>query len=212
MHIHEINPWRTLIAVAIFVVILLIGFLTMPKPLLNYEKSMNESVDALLMSEDYVYPWELEEIIADKPDSIVIFDIRDNFVFGQGHIPGAENLSANTLTFPENIERLKALKEMGTTIILYGEDELQANGPWLFFHQVGFDNMKLLLGGYKYYNEHKDDLYSTMDDDAYYSGFPKFDYADMAAPKEGSELFSDSENKPVEVRRRKKSNIAAGGC
>ncbi len=212
MHIHELNPWRTLIALSVFVIILVIGFLTMPKSLLNYEKTMNESVDALFESEDYLYPWELEEIISNKPDSILLFDIRDNFVFGQGHIPGAENMSANNLTKEENIERLKNLRDMGVTVVLYGEDELQANGPWMLFRQVGFDNIKLLLGGYSYYKEHKDDLYSTIDDDAYFKGFPRFDYADMAAPKEGSSLNSDTENKPVQVRRREKTNVAAGGC
>ena len=126
MHIHELNPWRTLIALSVFIIILIVGFLTMPKQLLTYEKTMNESVEALLETEDYFYPWELEEVINNKPDSIVLFDIRDNFVFGQGHIPGAENMSANSLTSEDNIERLKNLRDMGVTIVLYGEDELQA--------------------------------------------------------------------------------------
>jgi len=212
MHIHELNPWRTLIALSVFIIILIVGFLTMPKQLLTYEKTMNESVNALLETEDYFYPWELEDVINNKPDSIVLFDIRDNFVFGQGHIPGAENMSAKSLTSEDNIERLKNLRDMGVTIVLYGEDELQANGPWMLFRQVGFNNIKLLLGGYKYYSEHKDDLSSTIDDDAYFKGFPRFDYADMAAPKEGSALTSDSENKPVQVRRREKTSVASGGC
>ncbi|HYQ55847.1 MAG TPA: rhodanese-like domain-containing protein, partial [Draconibacterium sp.] len=173
MHIHELNPWRTLIAVAVFVVILAVGFLTMPKPLFEYQKSMDESIGALLDGEDYFYPWELVDVIANKPDSIVLFDIRDNFVFGQGHIPGAENLSANTLTDPDNLDRLKALRDMGVTIVLYGENELQANGPWMFFRQVGFNNIKLLLGGYEYYKANEADLASTINDDAYFSGFPR---------------------------------------
>ena len=95
---------------SIFVVVLIIGFITKPKPLFTYEKSMAESVSALSMSEDYVYPWELEDIIANKPDSIVLFDIRNNFVFGQGHIPGSENLAASVLSREENIDRMKKLR------------------------------------------------------------------------------------------------------
>ena len=212
MHIHELNPWRTLIAVSTFVVILVIGFVTMPKPLFEYQKSMDESIEALLDGEDYFYPWELEEVIANKPDSIVLFDIRDNFVFGQGHIPGAENLSANTLADPDNLERLTALRDRGVTVVLYGENELQGNGPWMFFRQVGFNNIKLLLGGYEYYKANEDDLYNTINDDAYFSGFPRFNYAEMAAPQNGSDLNSDQNNKPVQVRRREKTSVAAGGC
>ena len=153
MHIHELNPWRTLIALGAFIVILIIGFLTMPKPLLTYEKTMSESVDALIESDAYFYPWELEQVIAGETDTIVLFDLRNNFVFGQGHIPGAENLSASVLSREENIERMKKLRDMGVTVVLYGETQLDANGPWMLYRQVGFDNVKILLGGYSYYKD-----------------------------------------------------------
>lgn len=212
MHIHELNPWRTLIALSAFVIILLIGFLTMPKPLLTFEKNISESVNALQESDAYFYPWELENVINEKPDNIVLFDIRDNFVFGQGHIPGAENLSASVLSREENIERMKELRDMGVTVVLYGDDELQANGPWMLYRQVGFNNVKLLKGGYSYYKKHKDNLALTKNDDGYKTGVPRYNYAEMAAPKDGTALNAESENKPVQVRRREKTNVAAGGC
>ncbi len=201
-----------MIALSVFVVILIIGFLTKSKPLITYEKTMAESVEAIAASEDYVYPWELEEIIANKPDSIVLFDLRNNFAFGQGSIPGSKNLSASVLSRKENIERMKRLRDMGVTVVLVGNDELHANGPWMFFRQVGFDNVKLLLGGYDYYFQHKDDLYSTIDDDAYFKEIARFDYAEMASPAEGVKLNNEPADKQVTVSRREKANIAAGGC
>lgn len=212
MHIHELNPWRTLIALSAFVFILIIGFVFRTKPILTYDKSISESVSALKDSEAYFNPWELEDVIANKSGNVVLFDIRDNFIFGQGHIPGAENMSANDLTSEENIDRLKELKEQGLTVVLYGEDELQANGPWMLFRQVGFDNIKLLKGGYSYYKEHQGNLSAAKSDDSYQKGNARFDYAEMAAPKDGAALASDTENKPVQVQRRQKSNVAAGGC
>ena len=212
MHIHELNPWRTLIALSAFVFILIIGFVFRTKPILSYDKSISESVSALTDSGAYFNPWELENVIANKVGDVVLFDIRDNFIFGQGHIPGAENMSANDLTSEENIDRLKNLKEQGLTVVLYGEDELQANGPWMLFRQVGFDNIKLLKGGYSYYKEHQSNLSATKNDDSYLKGNARFDYAEMAAPKDGAALASDTENKPVQVQRRQKSNVAAGGC
>lgn len=212
MHIHELNPWRTLIALSAFVFILIIGFVFRTKPTLTYDKSISESVSALTDSEAYFNPWELEDVIANKAGDVVLFDIRDNFIFGQGHIPGAENMSANDLTSKENIDRLKNLKEQGLTVVLYGEDELQANGPWMLFRQVGFDNIKLLKGGYSYYKEYQSNLSAAKNDDSYQKGNARFDYAEMAAPKDGAALASDTENKPVQVQRRQKSNVAAGGC
>ena len=211
MHIHELNPWRTVIALSLFVVVIIIGFLTMSKPLISYELNMEESIKELSEAEMYFYPWELEAVINNEIDTVVLFDIRDNFVFGQGHIPGAENMSAYELSKEENIKRLEELKENRYTVVLYGEDELQANGPLMLFRQAGFDNVRLLLGGYQYYLENKDDLYYTVDDDIYLKGMPRYDFADMAAPKEGAESTAD-DKQPVQVQRRQKSNVAAGGC
>ncbi len=211
MHVHELNPWRTLIALSAFVIILIVGFLTMSKPLISYKSDMNQSVEMLNQDDAFFYPWQLDEFIKNKPQNVVLFDIRDNFVFGQGHIPGAENLSANDLTQEQNIERLGKLNEMGVTVVLYGEDQLQANGPWMLFRQVGFENVKILLGGFQYYAEHKDDLLSTKDDNSFLKGEPRFDYAEKAAPKEGT-VSTTAEKQPVQVQRRQKTSAAAGGC
>ncbi|MCY1720353.1 rhodanese-like domain-containing protein [Prolixibacteraceae bacterium Z1-6] len=212
MHIHELNPWRTLIALSVFVVLLIVGFLTMKKPLMSYQLNMTQSVEELTESEAYFFPWELEGVINKETTDVVLFDIRNNFVFGQGHIPGAENISANNLSSEENIARLEELKKMNVTVVLYGDDELHANGPWMLFRQVGYDNVKLLLGGYKYYFEHKEDLAATIDDDGYYIGFPRHNYAEMAAPKDGSAAGTSNERQEVQVQRRKKTVVAAGGC
>ena len=212
MHVHELNPWRTLIALSAFVIILIVGFVTMRKPLLTYKLDMKQSVQQLDNPEAYFYPWQLENFLQKKMQNVVLYDIRNNFTYGQGHIPGAENLSANDLSQKESIKRLEELKDKNVTVVLYGNDQLQANGPWMLFRQVGFDNVKVLLGGYNYYVQHKDNLAATKSDTSYLKGVPKFDYAEMAAPKDGSAIQSTTEKKPVEVRRRKKTTVAAGGC
>ena len=89
-------------------------------------------------------------------------------------------------------------------LCLYGEDQLQANGPWMLFRQVGFENVKILLGGFQYYAEHKDDLLSTKDDNSFLKGEPRFDYAEKAAPKEGT-VSTTAEKQPVQVQRRQKN-------
>lgn len=211
MHIHELNPWRTLIVMSVFVVVIIVGFITIPKPLLTYNLDMKQSISELNDKDALFTPQQLEDVISGKLKNVVLFDIRDNFVFGQGHIPGAENMSANNLSQEESIERLKELKDQNYTVVLYGEDQLQANGPWMLFRQVGFDNIKILEGGYSYYKTHKDNL--TGDgDDVYQKGIPRYDYAEMAAPKDGSAINTNINKKPVTIQRRQKSSVAAGGC
>lgn len=212
MHIHELNPWRTLLVLSVFVIILVVGFLTMRKPIMTYELDMNKSLEEVKSGDAFFYPWQLDGVIKKETKNVVLFDIRDNFVFGQGHIPGAENMSANDLAKEENIERLEELDKMGITVVLYGKDQLQANGPWMVFRQAGFQNVKVLPGGYQYFKEHKDDLLSTKNDSTVLKGIPQFDYAKMAAPKDGAILNQASDKKPLQVQRRSKTTIAGGGC
>lgn len=212
MHVHELNPWRTIIVLSVFVVVLIIGFVTMRKPLLTYELDMKQSLKEAKAPDTAFYPWELSDVLNNKSSNVVLFDIRDHFVYGQGHIPGAENLSAQDLSKEESIEHLEDLKDKGVTVVLYGENQLQANGPCMLFRQVGFDNVKALVGGYQYYAAHKDDLAVSKNDSTLMRGIPKFDFAEMAAPKDGSKLSLTSTKKPVVVKRRKKTAAAAGGC
>lgn len=211
MHVHELNPWRTLIALSVFVIVIIVGFLTMSKPLLTYKLDMNQSVKELHKTDNLFYPWQLDSFITGKMQNVVLFDIRDNFVYGQGHIPGAENMSANDLSKEENIERLEDLDQRGVTVVLYGEDQLQANAPWMLFRQVGFSNVKVLAGGYQYYVKNKGNLMAAKSKDDFLKGIPRYDYAKMATPKDGSEI-NVSDKKPVTVRRREKTSATAGGC
>ncbi len=212
MHVHELNPWRTLIALSVFIVILIVGFLTMHKPLLKYEVDMKQSMEELKKPDACFSPLELNEFLNKKNQNVVLFDIRDNFTFGQGHIPGAENISANELTQEKNIKRLEDLKENGTTVVLYGEDQLQANGPWMLFRQVGFDNVKILLGGYQYYIQHKDNLADKTESD-FKKGVPRYNFAEIASRNNNTQVNSETAaKKSVVVRRKKKAVAAAGGC
>ena len=212
MNVNELSPRRTLAALSIFVLVLIVGFITMRKPLISYKLDMKQSIEEVKKADALFYPWQLNGFLTKETKNVVLFDIRDNFTFGQGHIPGAENLSAQDLTKKESIERLEDLKDKGVTVVLYGEDQLQANGPWMLFQQVGFDNVKVLLGGYQYYVQHKDNLTATKNDKSFLKEIPKYNYAEMAKPKDGSAVAATPEKKPVVVTQRKKSGGASGGC
>ncbi len=212
MHVHELNPWRTILALSVFVILLLVGLLTMSKPLLTYKLDMHESLHDLNQHEALFYPWQLNSFLNNEMQNIVLIDIRDNFVYGQGHIPGSENISAHELTREENLKRLESLHEENITVVLYGEDQLQANGPWMLFREVGLNNVKILLGGYGYYSQHQNNLAASKTDTSFQKGFPRCDFAKMAAPISGTAVNKTTEKKPVEIRRKKKTSVAAGGC
>lgn len=213
MHVHELNPKKTLAVAIIFVIVIIVGFLTMKKPLITYNTTVKQSVKQLQNKTDgYFYPYQLVDFLNHTDKNIVLIDIRNKFVYGQGHIPGSENISAVGLTKPENLDRLDEYKKNGITVVLYGNDQLQANGPWMLFHQVGFNNVKVLLGGYDYYEAHKNDLAATKNDSTYLKGIALYDYAKVAKSSATSSVNNTTVKKPVIVRRRKKAAAVSGGC
>lgn len=213
MHVHESNPWRTLIVLSLFIVLLIAGFFTMYHPFITFDKDMKQSLADLKQTDAVYYPWQLESFINKQDQNVVLFDIRDKFIYGQGNIPGSENISAHDLTLNESIKRLEDLKEKNITVVLYGEDQLEANGPWMLFRQVGFDNVKVLLGGYQYYIQHKNNLAASKNDSTLLKEMPEYDFAGIISEMGGVAVSEQSSaKKPVVVQRKQKAAAAAGGC
>ena len=212
MHVHDLNPKNTIIAILVFVIIILVGFFTMRKPMMTYQLDIKQSLKMLSNKDACFYPWQLVDVLNKKNKNVVLIDIRNKFVYGQGHIPGSENISAYDLTKEENIERLENFKKEGLTVVLYGDDQLQANAPWMLFRQVGFDNVKVLLGGYNYYKSHKDNLAKTKNDKSYLKGIARYDFAKVASSKNTATVSTQKVKKPVIIRRKKKAAVASGGC
>jgi len=212
-HVHETNPKRTIVTVIIFVAIILIGLLTIRSPKLKYALSPQQTVDLVTQEEGVMYPYELKSVLSGTIDTVMLIDIRDKFEYGRGHLKGAENIAAITLLNEENSKRLEQLKEDGMTVVIYGNDQLQANGPWMVFRQLGFDNVKVLAGGYDFYNEWKDKLDDTSNEDSYLLGIPRFDYAEVASSETNVEDAGTGQTTtPVTITRRKKTKVAEGGC
>ncbi len=212
MHVHELNPKKTIVALLLFAIVIVIGFLTMHKPLMTYKLNMEQSLSMLNNPDACFYPWQIEDVINKKTNNVLIIDIRNNFVYGQGHIPGAKNISVFDLTKKANINFLKNLKKEGVTVVLCGDNRLQANAPWMLLNQVGFNNVKILLGGYSYYKIHKDNLAQTKNDNSYLKGIARFDYAKVASSSSSIGNSTVKSKKPILIRRKKKVAAAAGGC
>lgn len=211
-HIHETNPKRTAVTLIIFAVIIVVGLVTIRSPRLKYVLDPNQTVELAVMDEHGFFPYDLEDVLNGTIDTIILIDIRDKFIYGQGHIPGSENISAYTLLENDNIRRLKQLKEDGFMIVIYGNDQLDVNGPWMVFQQLGFSNIKYLYGGYNYYATWKDNLGDSYMDDGYMKGFPRVDFVEVAASAVVNTDNESSAAKPVTVKRKKKTAVAEGGC
>jgi 3-mercaptopyruvate sulfurtransferase SseA len=212
MREHKSNHWITITGLVVVAAVIITGIIILEKPLLSYKSDMQESLKDLNNKDAMFYPWQLNDVLNNKMQNVVLFDIRNDYDFSHGHIPGAENIQAEDLSDKSFFKRMKNLKEKNTTVVLYGNDQLQANGPWMLFRQVGFSNVKVLAGGYQYYVQHKDDLAASKTDSSFMEGIPRYNFAKMAAPKNGAVMNTSIEKKPVQIQRRKKTTVVSGGC
>lgn len=212
MHIHELNPKKTIVTLLIFVAVIIIGLVTLKSPRLVFTQPVAETIEMAVWDEGSVFPYELTDVISGNVDTVLLVDLRNTFEFAQGNIPGSENISSVELLSEDNIERLEDLKAKGMCVVVYDNDQLHANGPWMVLRQLGFDNVKILLGGYNYYKQWADNLDDSYSDDAYFKGTPQFDYNEMASSANVGEEDASATKTPITVQRKKKTNVAEGGC
>lgn len=92
---------------------------------------------------------EATRLLQDKSDGYTFVDLRTPAAYEMGHLEGAVNIpTANVLDPP--FRRMLNGKE-GTVFILYGDDELEADGPWLILRQLGYNQVRVMQGGYDYF-------------------------------------------------------------
>lgn len=214
MHVHELNPKKTVITMVIFVIVIVVGLFTLTNPRLKYKLSPTEAVTLLANDNQGIDASNIDNMLSGSTTPTILIDIRNNYDYARGHIPSADNISAVELLSEKNISWLTELKKSNTSVVIYGDTPIQANGPWMVLQQLGFSNVSYLLGGYNYYirfmDAHKDDHCVP----AFENGIANYNYADIA---KASSVSTDESNtghakKHTVIRRKKKGTATAGGC
>lgn len=212
MHVHELNPKKTLVTLTLFVIIIIIGLLTLSQPRLVYKMDMKQSVDLALNNQGFVDQTELSDLLKNPGQNTVLIDIRDTYQYGRGHIPGAENISAVELLSEDNLKRIADLDAQGIKVLLYGNTLTEANGPFMALRQIGYYNTQVLIGGYQFYQRLESSKGDSSKQITCVPDQAEFNYAEVAKSS-GTITEGDSPTKkPVVIERKKKTNAVAGGC
>lgn len=124
-----------------------------------YTLTLEESLKDVMKPGNVVALNEIDKIKADKGDiRHVLVDIRTPYDFVKGHLEKAVNIPYNSMLSEENLEIFKHLKKEKVDVILYGNDQSQANAPCILLRQMGFTHVRLLAGGYSAYIAPADSL------------------------------------------------------
>ena len=152
------------------------------------------------------------EWIYDSTIALFIY-IRGMYDFERGHLENAINIPIPDLLNKENKERYDNWMNDSLTVVLYGNDELQATSAWMLMYQLGYTNMRMLQGGINYI----DKLYADElgENESYNVEDPAFDFAGIVKEVKESKTNLDvkkEEPKKKVVIRQKKKKATEGGC
>lgn len=210
----ELKRTRRLLVVSIiFVFVIIIGLLSFRKPAFEYKLSNEEMLEELYNIDNEMLPDEAMEILAYEDSSYVFVDLRNPKDYDLGYLGNAINIPVSDILDEEHVEYYRQLEKDSLIIVLYGQDQLQANGPWMILKQLGFTNMKVLLGGYEYMADEDIDYYDQPEIPEYFVEEPFLDFATFME-EASSSSFNETKEEPLQVQpvKRKKKTITEGGC
>lgn len=195
---------RISISAVLFLLVILIGFLTFEKPQNVFQKDSKSTLNALLKKDYIVHYKDLKDL---DPATYVLIDVRDAFEFNKGHIDGAINITAFQAFDDATKEMFRKTKSEGKTIILYSEDPDKASSAWMLLHQLGYENVKIL------------DITTSFKDNKFIVKEveiekPAVNYAEVMKKATSSSGVTEKPKAPKKVItvKKKKKRVAEGGC
>lgn len=145
----ELNKTNRLtVTVVAIVLVIIVGLITYQRPDVSYVLTPAESLALLNDTTLLTTPNQAQALLNDSSGKIVFIDLRNSVSFEAGHIKRAVNIPIRELFSKESKSSFKEFEKAGKTMILYGETQQQANGPWLMLHQTGLKNVKLFTGNF----------------------------------------------------------------
>lgn len=200
---------RITIGVFAFLAVIILGALTINKPTEAYKFTSQQMNEELILVY-HVTPEEAVDMLADTLSTIFV-DLRSIYDYERGKLGNAINIPIPMLLDKKNKKLFETWKKDSVTVVFYGNDQLQANAPWMMMYQLGYTNTVTLLGGKDYMDKQ---LAGTLTDNSTYeTEYPAVDFKEiLEKASEGKETVTDQAPKKTVVVRKKKKKAAEGGC
>lgn len=212
----ELNNTRRLtISTILFVIALIIGFITFRKPAFTYKMPAQEMVDQLNNQNNQITPPVALQIMSKNDPSNIFVDLRDPYVYQKGYLGEAVNIPVSDILQQESIDFFDDMLANSISVILYANNQFEANGAWMLLQQLGYSNVKILLGGYNYFIQYKADDPNLADSPEYLVEEPAFSFSEMIenmGSKDSQPTESNDKPQNIQPVKRKKKAAAQGGC
>jgi len=204
-----------MVAAGLFAILIIIGLLTMRKPAVRYKLTVKEALASVKSRGDQLSIDKANEIIQAKNSEYLFIDVRTPYEFIKGHFDSAVNIPLSNLFSEENYKVLKQAEHDKKSLVLYGNDQSQANAPWMLLKQIGFTKVLILSGGYAVANVVRSVVADSTHEKGIDAEIARYNYAEMVKGISKPEQVPGSISNPQKVTttpKPKSSAPAAGGC
>lgn len=208
----ELNKTNRLtILVVAFVLVIIVGLITLRRPDVKYTLSPAESLGLLNDAALVVTPDQALTLMNDSGGKTVFIDVRNSVAFERSHVKNAINIPVRELFAPKSKSAFREIEKAGQIAVLYGETQQQANGPWLMLRQTGYKNVLMFTGRYAQLERNlADSLLKLLPQ---FSETPQIDTAALKSISASAGISPDvvkTEKKAVAPV--KKTGSSGGGC
>ncbi len=202
-----------LLSALLVVIIVLIILMAGGKPDLKYKLSPQQAVSTLADTGSMISPLVVYEKVQKGDKGLLLVDVRNTDEFAKGHIGNALNIPVLELFSKRSLDFFDELADAKEPVVLYGQDQVQASGPWLLLQQVGFTNVEVMQGGYDFYRQLPlNDSLARVQHICWKAELPLLDTAEFGKKTIVAPKVAESENKPAKVVPVKKKTSSGGGC
>lgn len=133
----------------------------------------------------------------------------------KGDYTNAINIPLTELLSKETLESFDNYVRDTITIVLYANNQTEANGSWMLLKQLGYSDILVLLGGYECYSKEFSEDEDIPEIPEYYVETPKYDFAQIMLEASSNQITgneSEIVSEPIIPIRKKKKTVVEGGC
>ena len=201
---------RNYIYLTVLMLILAFGtfFLTKPKELKQIEPQ--QLLREIIQPTRYVTTDQVAKMIIHKDPSLELIDLRSSDEFAKFSLPNSINIPLDSLL---NSSSLSYLGIPGTKVVFIGNDDILADQAWVLTKRLGFKSTYVMTGGLNLWMEtiikpqepSEEEPFVAMETYEFRKGAQLYFTGAKAETQDVSKV-------KVDVVRKKKTSVAAGGC
>ena len=201
---------RNYILLTVLMLVLAVGTLFLTTDDEPKQIAPEELLQQIIQPTRYVTTDQVAKMIIQGDPSLLMIDVRSADEYDEYALPGSVNIPLEELLNEGNMGYFGV---PGVKVVFISNDDIRADQTWVLTKRLGVDGTYVMKGGLNCWMQTIIEP-SQPDADA-----PSVDHA-LYAFRKGAQIYftgaesatTDDGNVEVQVRRREKTNVAAGGC